>query len=72
MKKNPKFKRAWDFLYNLFIDGTKIKEHHLKKLLKKLANEDGIIFVYGKGKRKTSIQNLLKNYLLGVDSEYVV
>lgn len=41
----------------------KIKMYHLKKLLKKLkkvAKEEGIIFVYGKGKRKTSIQKSIE------------
>lgn len=41
----------------------KIRMHHLKKLLKKLkkiAIEEGIIFVYGRGKRKTSIQKSIE------------
>lgn len=48
---------------------TTIKKYHLKKLLKKLtkvADEEGIIFVHGKGKRKTSIQKAiekLKEYI---------
>lgn len=47
----------------------KIKMYHLKKLMKKLKKikkEEGIIFVHGKGKRKTVIQRViekLSNYI---------
>lgn len=42
---------------------NKIKMYHLKKLLKKLkkiAKEEDIVFVQGKGKRKTSIQKAIE------------
>jgi len=42
---------------------NKIKMHHLKKLLKKLkkiANEEDVVFVYGKGKRKSPIQKSIE------------
>ena len=42
---------------------NKIKMYHLKKLLKrlkKITREENIIFVYGKGKRKTSIQKSIE------------
>lgn len=48
---------------------NEIKMYHLKKLLKKLkkiANEEEVVFVYGKGKRKSSIQKSIEelyNYI---------
>lgn len=51
------------------IYGNKIKMHHLKKIMKKLKKrkkEESVIFVYGKGKRKTLIQRTiekLSNYI---------
>ena len=48
---------------------NKIKMYHLKKLLKKLkkiANEEDVVFVYGRGKRKSPIQKCIEelcNYI---------
>ena len=49
---------------------NKIKQHHLKKLLKKLkkvAKEEGVVFVHGKGKRKTSIQKSIEKLCSYID-----
>lgn len=65
-----------NFIYKCEIDfGIKIiykntiKMYHLKKMMKKLKKikkEEGVIFVHGKGKRKTSLQKAiekLSNYI---------
>ncbi|WP_434797079.1 IS1182 family transposase [Terrisporobacter vanillatitrophus] len=64
MDKIPNFvlKCEQDFGIKL-IYKNKIKMHHLKKLLKKLkkiANEEDVVFVYGKGKRKSPIQKSIE------------
>lgn len=56
------FKCEQDFGIKIIYE-NKIKMYHLKKLLKKLkkvANEEGVTFVYGKGKRKSSIQKSIE------------
>ena len=49
---------------------NKIKMYHLKKLMKKLrkvSKDEGVIFVYGKGKRKSSIQKSIEKLSKYID-----